>query len=82
LRPATTAFYAVLFVAAALGWMRVRSWRGAWLPMTLTVLALTLVHAVYWSNMRMRAPIEPLLGLFAASVLDFRRTGFGFDRSP
>lgn len=35
------------------------------LPIWTLVLSLTLVHAVYWSNMRMRAPIMPMLCLLA-----------------
>jgi hypothetical protein len=32
----------------------------------LCVLAFTLVHAVYWSNMRMRAPAMPVVYLAVA----------------
>jgi hypothetical protein len=33
------------------------------------ILAFTLVHAVYWSDMRMRAPLMPTLYLAAALAL-------------
>jgi len=37
-----------------------------WMWGLLLAAALTGVHAVYWSNMRMRAPLVPLLALLAA----------------
>lgn len=33
-------------------------------------VAFTVVHAVYWSDLRMRTPIEPFLALLAARFLD------------
>lgn len=39
-------------------------WR--WLPGWTLLLSLVLVHSVYWSNMRMRAPLVPLLSVLAA----------------
>lgn len=39
-------------------------WR--WLPGWTLFLSLVLVHSVYWSNMRMRAPLVPLVSLLAA----------------
>ncbi len=51
-------------------------WRGWlerwWLPLML-VLSLTAVHAVYWSNMRMRAPAIAAIALAAASVWPARQ---------
>ena len=38
------------------------------LPLLL-ILNFTLVHLVYWSNMRMRAPLVPLIALIAARGL-------------
>lgn len=34
-----------------------------WTPILLLILAFTLVHLVYWSNVRMRAPIVPAIAL-------------------
>jgi 4-amino-4-deoxy-L-arabinose transferase-like glycosyltransferase len=70
LRPLVGAYYAVFFVLALIGWFFSRSWRGPWLAATMVVLALTAVHAVYWSNIRFRAPIEPLLAVWAAVSIE------------
>ncbi len=37
-----------------------------WWPALATILALSSVHAVYWSNMRMRAPAIPAVALLAS----------------
>ncbi|MFN7733058.1 MAG: phospholipid carrier-dependent glycosyltransferase [Pirellula sp.] len=37
-----------------------------WLPAVALLVSLILVHSVYWSNMRMRAPLVPMLSLLAA----------------
>lgn len=69
---------AVFFVAelslAALGLWRLRrdEWR-AWWPLVLLVVSFALVHVVYWSNLRMRAPVEPVLALLAARGFVGRR---------
>jgi len=63
-------FFAVELLAAAMGLWRLRreEWRNWW-PLVLLVLSFALVHVVYWSNLRMRAPIEPVLALLAARGL-------------
>ena len=38
-----------------------------WRPVLLLPVALTAVHAVYWSNARMRAPVVPALAVLAAA---------------
>lgn len=38
---------------------------ACWLPALTLAVSLCLVHAVYWSNMRMRAPIIPVISLLA-----------------
>lgn len=40
-------------------------WRREWLPGLLLVVSLSVVHSVYWSNMRMRAPAIPVIVLLA-----------------
>lgn len=44
-----------------------------------TIFAISAVHAVYWSNMRMRAPIEPIVAVLAAkdvaSILTRQKRG-------
>ncbi len=65
-----------------------------WLPGGLLILSLMLVHSVYWSNMRMRAPAIPVVNLIAVCGLSslFRKKDpdcaecmapiLGNDRSP
>ena len=63
-------FFAIELLAAAVGLWRLR--RDEWLkwwPLVLLVLSFAGVHAVYWSNLRMRAPVEPVLALLAARGL-------------
>lgn len=69
-------FSSVIFIGAILSpiirkndrglsqWVVLMSWS--------LILSLTLVHAVYWSNARMRTPIEPLLILLAISSISSR----------
>lgn len=49
-----------------------RSWRrvlrGPWLAGLLLCLLFTSVHALYWSNLRMRAPLMPLVALLACAA--------------
>jgi hypothetical protein len=66
-------WYISLFVAAILGVRQMvrRIGFGAWiqvwwLPLML-VVSLTLIHFVYWSNMRMRAPACAVLAIAAAA---------------
>lgn len=70
-------FFAIELLAAAAGLWRLRrdEWT-AWWPLVLLVLSFALVHVVYWSNLRMRAPIEPVLALLAArGLVRTRREG-------
>ena len=41
-------------------------WQSEWIWGLLLAFCFTAVHAVYWSNMRMRAPLMPLIALVAA----------------
>jgi len=41
-------------------------WQRTWLWGLLLILSFTAVHAFYWTNMRMRAPLEPAVALAAA----------------
>ncbi|NUQ66486.1 MAG: hypothetical protein HUU20_28830, partial [Pirellulales bacterium] len=58
---------AAVFLArrAAKGELRVE--RGTWVWGVLLVLVFTAVHAVYWTNIRMRAPLMPVVVLAAAA---------------
>jgi hypothetical protein len=70
-RLAIGAYYTLLYAAAVLGLAktgsRLRS--SIWWPIPALVLTLTLVHAVYWSNMRMRAPAIPAIAMLAGLSL-------------
>ncbi|NQV24798.1 MAG: glycosyltransferase family 39 protein [Rhodopirellula sp.] len=68
------AYYLGNFVLAAVGGFRSRQmWRKYWV-LPAMVLALTLVHLVYWSNARMRSAIVPVISLAVASA--FQRPGY------
>lgn len=73
-------FFAIELLAAAVGLWRLRraEW-SVWWPLVLLVLSFALVHVVYWSNLRMRAPVEPVLALLAARGLIRDRRGDGTD---
>ena len=66
-------YYGCLYVAILAGlWKLGREFlRPSWWVIPTLVLTLTLVHAVYWSNIRMRAPVIPSLAIVAAAA--FRR---------
>ncbi|MGN6546570.1 MAG: hypothetical protein ACTHK7_16060 [Aureliella sp.] len=65
------AWYAAWFACALWGVVRIgRAWSTpVWLAPAAFVLTLTLLHAVYWSNMRMRAPLMPIVYVVAAVPL-------------
>jgi hypothetical protein len=67
-RWATAVWTVPLWAAFACGLLRRDLWRWPRLAAPLTVLGLTAVHAVYWTDMRMRVPIVPAIGLVAAGA--------------
>lgn len=70
-RVAIGIWYAITTTAGFVGLIRLLRRAGSepkfacWLPALTLAASLCLVHAVYWSNMRMRAPIIPALSLLA-----------------
>ncbi|HUG91125.1 MAG TPA: glycosyltransferase family 39 protein [Planctomycetaceae bacterium] len=60
-------FYTAITAALLAGLVRLRrgEWRE-WSPLVVIVAAFCLVHLVYWTNTRMRAPVVPLVALLAA----------------
>ncbi len=59
-------YYLTLLVGMIIGIFRLkRSEWNQWLPIILSIVALTGVHLFYWTNMRMRAPILPLICILA-----------------
>jgi 4-amino-4-deoxy-L-arabinose transferase-like glycosyltransferase len=71
LRVAIGIWYAITTIAGFVGLIRLLGRAGSepkfacWLPALTLAASLCLVHAVYWSNMRMRAPIIPVISLLA-----------------
>jgi hypothetical protein len=57
----------VLFIAGLVS--LTRRWDRRWMLAVCIILNFTAVHLVYWSNMRMRAPLVPLIALIAARGL-------------
>ena len=68
LRYMTASWYAVIFVLAIAGTFVLRGQllQTPWVWGVLLLLSITAVHTFYWSNMRMRAPLMPLVCLLAA----------------
>lgn len=63
------AVYLVVMASVLVGVWSLR-WKlvsSPWIPGLLLAVALTAVHAVYWSNLRMRAPAIPWLSLLAVA---------------
>jgi len=71
LRYATAAWYSGIYGLAALGiWhLRGRLLAPPWLFGVLLCLTFTAVHVFYWTNLRMRAPLVPVVALVAAAGL-------------
>jgi hypothetical protein len=71
LRWSTAAWYGALFGLVVVGMVRLRGrlLRLPWLWGLLLTLTFTAVHAIYWSNLRMRAPLMPVLALVAAAAV-------------
>jgi hypothetical protein len=64
-----TALWTVPFwIAVALGFFQRALWRWPWIAAPLAVAGLCLVHTLYWTDLRMRAPVVPALAVVAASA--------------
>ena len=68
-RYAVGAWYIVVLGLAVLAIIRggVRPTRSPWLVATTLAASFTLAHLVYWTDLRMRAPLVPALSLVAAA---------------
>ena len=64
-------YYLLLYTAVFFGLQRAgRAVVAApWWPIWTLAITLSVVHAIYWSNLRMRAPIMPALAAIAAIVI-------------
>ncbi|MGQ0635753.1 MAG: hypothetical protein ACT4QC_14150 [Planctomycetaceae bacterium] len=61
------AFYLAVFVAMLAGLVRLRRYEWLpWWPLVALLVGFTAVHALYWADMRMRAPLVPAIALLAA----------------
>lgn len=71
LRYATAAWYLGVYLLAMLGiWrLRKRIVQPPWLWGLMLCLVFTAVHTVYWSNLRMRAPLMPFVAMVAAASI-------------
>jgi hypothetical protein len=63
-----------LWIALALGLFRVDLWRWPRIVAPVFCAGFTIVHAFYWTDMRMRAPLVPAIAVVAASASFFRPT--------
>lgn len=71
-------YYMVVLVAFGVGLVRA-GWQGIlsqgsgqsglWLSLFLIVFTVQAVHLAYWTNARMRAPIVPIISLFAVTAI-------------
>ena len=68
MRYAVALWYTMEFLLAAAGvWIVFhRKERSAWMEALLLVACLAAVHAFFWTNMRMRAPVMPVVAMAAA----------------
>ena len=60
-------FNAAVFGAMLFGlWRLTRDEWPRWWPLPVLLVSFTLVHSLYWADMRMRAPLVPAIALLAA----------------
>jgi 4-amino-4-deoxy-L-arabinose transferase-like glycosyltransferase len=67
-RIATFLWTAPLFLSLAMGLFQPSVWSWPRIAAPLAILGLTVVHAFFWTDLRMRAPIAPAIALIAASA--------------
>jgi hypothetical protein len=74
-------FYAIWFAAMLVGLYRMRreEW-SAWWPGLALIVSFTGVHFFYWADLRMRAPLIPVMALLAARA--FRKGTATGDSRP
>lgn len=71
LRFGTALFYGLEYAAAliGLGVTLCRRRLSIWMPALLLIVAIQSVHLVYWTDVRMRAPLQPVLALLASQAI-------------
>jgi hypothetical protein len=65
----TVAWTVPLWLALLAGCCRPSLWRWPAVASLAAIAGLTLVHAVYWTDLRMRAPIVPAIAIIAAGAI-------------
>lgn len=67
-RIAITAYYLFLYFLAVIGIIKIfrNGQSRLLLPLLSLLLALSVIHTIYWSNLRMRAPALPLIAVYAS----------------
>lgn len=77
IRYATCGWYLLVYLLAMIGAAKLgrRLLRPPWAPALLLCLVVTAMHTVYWTNMRMRTPLSPVLCLLAAAAVARGRLG-------
>jgi hypothetical protein len=69
LRLGTACWTIPLWIALALGLTRPALWSWPQIVAPAQIAALTAVHAAYWTDLRMRAPLVPAIALIAAGAI-------------
>lgn len=59
-------FYVLVYVFFLAGLCKRQTWRPPMVVLPLLILSFMLVHAVYWTDMRMRTPVMPAVAVLAA----------------
>jgi Dolichyl-phosphate-mannose-protein mannosyltransferase len=68
IRWATVAWTIPFWIALLLGLVQAELWRWPRIAAPLVVAGLTVVHSVFWTDLRMRAPIIPAIALISAGA--------------
>ena len=59
----------LIIVLAVVGLLRHRRCIAPWTAGLLLAASLSVLHSIYWSNMRMRSPLVPVVSLLASSAV-------------
>jgi hypothetical protein len=68
LRVATALWTVPLWIGLAAGLCRRTLWRWPRIAAPLMIASLTAIHAIYWTDLRMRAPLVPAIALIVATT--------------
>lgn len=69
LRCGVGVYYAAVTLLMFAGLVKSSERSSGWAVVIVTILGFTATHLVYWSNIRMRGPIVPLIALVAAAAV-------------